>query len=227
MKLTPSTPLWNVPAYGWIAVWLFCLFTAVSLGKPAELPPIDDIPLVVFKEPILMAKRGANLVIVPLKEEKPGDILWNIAPTQHEKPSVEFLFGWHDKRLYLGLWRMHTKWTFTLNRVRFIERPAREKVVIEEIPAADLVKVRSLVHEELNRRFPEEKMGDRFDHLLDAGIEETTLMCMQNFAIFAVWATLLPAILAAAKMVSKQPGAAQTQPACPAPGKGEELQPKS
>jgi hypothetical protein len=62
-----------------------------------------------------------------------------------------------------------------------------------------------LVIEELNRRAPNERRGDRLAELLDHGIERSSFVCVQNAVILLAWLSLAMALPAFVAMFIEQP----------------------
>jgi hypothetical protein len=199
-----------MPAYGWVFLCSLCWIVVLSLGQPEKLEP----PEIFWKDPILVAHRGNSYEYVPVGTEKKGDLLWQIVPTRfREDARVDWLFGWEDNRLYLGLYRLRSKWSYTLQRMVFGREPDKHRPEDMDIPAADMAKIRALVVKELNERFAEGDAGDWFGTVLDKGIEETSYLCVQNFALVIAYISLVPLIVAVLAMVTK-PGQ-EANPASP------------
>lgn len=194
----------GIPAYGWLVPCAICWFIVLTLVEPEKLEP-PHVEEFFRRAPILVKTRDGVVEYVPEGKEKKGDVLFQIALTCYEEPGphAERLFGWHNKRLYLGLYRLHGKWTYSLERIRFGRRPDDHNPEDRRIPEADREKVSAIVVKVLNERFPGKNWGDGFKEVLDLGIEETSYLCVQNFALAFAYLSILPVIAAAALAVSR------------------------
>jgi hypothetical protein len=199
MALNLATPVLKVPALIWVSTCLFFWIAALTLPPPEELEPPDELE-VIFRAPVLVAKRKDAFAFELVDQKTKVKPVWYVMPSlrEQEENPVQWQFGWDGRRFNLGFYRRHSKWTYTL--VLYDYPKAKNPPL--ELSAENMKSIRPLLVEELNRRFPKEEAGKKFDNLLDSGMEETSYLCPQNGVMIVAWLLLLPTVFAVKEMFS-------------------------
>jgi hypothetical protein len=202
MKLNPTARLLKLPAYAWVVGCLFLWINVYALGAPKQdsLPRPEEVA-VIFQDPIVVFKKDTETFEIVPETERNKTPLWVVFPSARddEVNNVEWLFGWDGKRFNLGLYRRHSIWKYTLSSQPW-DRPNKQ------LSESELARIRPLLIDKLNTRFPEEQAGIWFDKVLETGIEETSYLFVQNFVIVAAWLSLLPALVAVVSMLAEPEG---------------------
>jgi hypothetical protein len=197
MAFNPSRRLIVFPAWAWLLFPPVLVLLAYMLGVPRPLSePRERADL--FSPVILVARDGDSFRFVAWGSHQGITPLWAMTCLIRENTKTERSFAWGSVSK-LGFWKLAGKWQYDLASLRFDKDWKSGKEPLS-LPPADLIRLRPLVIEELNRRSPNEHRGDRLAQVLDNGIERSSYVCVENAVILLAWLSLPMAVLSIVSM---------------------------
>jgi hypothetical protein len=201
MVLRPSRRFVFLPAWTWFLFPPLLVVLASLLGRPGDLSePKDRDEL--FRPTAVVAREGGSFRFVPWDNPQGIAPLWAVTCTitSHNEASWSLAAG---DQADFGFWKQSAKWRYVMSATRFDKDWKSGEPPL--LPTEDVVRLRPLVIEELNRRAPNEHRGDRLAELLDHGIERSSFVCAQNAVILLAWLSSAMALLAFVAMFIAQP----------------------
>jgi hypothetical protein len=201
MVFRPLRRFLLLPACTWLLFPPLLVLVGYLLGRPGDLPePKDRDEL--FRPTVVVAREGDSFRFVAWDDPQVISPLWAVNCTITSHHETTWSLGVGDQAGF-GFWKRSGKWRYALSANRFDKNWKSAEPGL--LPAEDVVRLRPLVIEELNRRFPNELRGDRLAQLLDYGIERTSFVCGQNAVILLAWLSLPIAVLGFVAMFIEPP----------------------
>lgn len=199
MQFDPSRRFLNFPAWAWLLPAFFLGITVAALGVPAKLPEPSNAAAL-FHEPILVTKIKNELTFVTPETRMLGPKVWNVVLIADEESNVKWQFGKHGTQFVLGLYRQQSRWKYRLSAI-LLDGSDPKSTGDESMNALDRAKLRPMLIEGLNRRYPEEQAGAKLEELLDDGLEQVSYMCIQNYVMVLFGLSLVLALIATVVMI--------------------------
>ena len=194
LGLYPTRRFLGVPAWLWLVPPLGLGLLAKWLGPP-PLSPLPEAPEI-FKHFVpAVTPDGDSYHCVPNEERDSVKPLWNIGKTTAESTTVTWKLGWDHEGLHLGFYKKSTRRSYGLWAFQSDREPG-----LQRAPAEEVERIRRFVIDEMNRRWPQERLGSRLEAVLQNGTQQTSYWCVQNVVILMTWLTLLVALVAASAM---------------------------
>lgn len=221
MTYSPTRPFLGMAAWKWLLVPLFVGILALTFPPPGPLlPPQFPVemvePAVWVELPLVRGAEQSLRLVHEGEQNKPG-IHWKIKIVPVGQGTVEWQFGWIDNQFILGLYKRNFQWHYSLHFAPVYDDGQEEKYKPIEESAVELrseaTKIRQSLIADLNRRFPEKKLGNQLEELLANGREQTSYICVQNFLILLVWLSMLAALAALGSMVVPEEDRPNSEPA--------------
>ncbi len=213
VRMVPDARLVGLPAWFWVLLPIPLLSLGLMMPwiwPPGPLSePLD--PSRLFADPVLVTPVDGSYAFVPFDRHRGVKPLWAVNLTTTARQECV----WGSLGVVPGLMLRSAAWEYDLSGMRFDRGWQDEVGGSVFLPADVLERLRPRVVEELNRRVPEEKPGDRLERLLTQGQERATYLCPQNAEIVLAWLSLPMALVALVSMflaprvgVSKPPSEA-------------------
>jgi hypothetical protein len=210
MAFRPSRRFLFLPAWTWFLFAPLIVGFAWLLGRPGELPEPKDREQVLLPA-VVVSREADSFHFVPWDDPRGVTPLWAVGFTTSKHTETTWNLG-VGKEGGLGFWKRAGRWRYDLVAIRSDKAwKAGEPAFL---PAEDVARLRPLVIEELDRRSPGERRGDRLAGLLEHGLDRTSFVCVQNAVILLAWLSLAAALLGFVAMfigASKQGPAADLQ----------------
>jgi hypothetical protein len=201
MVFRPSRRFLLLPAWTWFWFPPLLVLFAYLLGRPGDLPePKDRDEL--FRPPVIVAREGDSFRFLPWDDPQGIWPLWAVNCTITSINETTWSLGVSIQADF-GFWKRSGKWRYALSANRFDKNWKSGEPVL--LPIEDVVRLRPLVIEDLNRRSPNERRGDRLAELLDHGLERTSFVCAQNALLLLAWLSLPVALLGFVAMFIERP----------------------
>jgi hypothetical protein len=185
------------------------------MGPPEKLSEPPDRHEI-LDQVVLFTPEGRSYRFVKFGEHQGVEPLWALTTVTTEQFQVAWSFGFGSATaegggswVSPGFYTRTSRWTYQLSALRFGEG-AKDPLLL---PAREVERLRPLVVAELNRRFPEERRGDRLDRLLSEGASRRQWLCAQNVAVLLEGFFGLLAVVAICSMFVRSRSRVATGPA--------------
>jgi hypothetical protein len=198
----PSRRFLLLPAWIWLLVPLIMVVAVHWIGPPLKLSEPPARMEIVHTDLILLTPDGESYRFVRFEDQKGVKPLWSVSTEVREQSQVTWSTAFGESAdgrpwqwLNPGLYIRTSQWSYKLFIHRFDETGMKPF-----LPADEVERLRPLIVAELNRRFPDERRGDRLERLLTQGVSEGNSYCIPNMAIILAWLFGLLAVAAVCSM---------------------------
>jgi hypothetical protein len=179
-----------VKRFAWFWILLPIPLFAVAFILPFAWPPSElaepplGYRLFYGKDKVLVTKSDEGFRFVPFGNHESVNPLWAVGYGVISEQRT----SWRPITFLPGFFKREATWSYKLSAVKYSNGTE------ESLSSTDLEQLRPLVREELNRRDPIGRSGEKFEALLEDGARLTSFVCPQNALTLLAWVSLPLAI---------------------------------